>query len=70
MIEEQPALNNQHDHDGLNSKRIDPKNFLALPFFSTIPTAAKAPGIFIYVNGATQRLYVKHGSTLYYTALT
>lgn len=59
-----------HDHSGVGSRQIDPKYFLPLPFFSALPTATQAPAIFIYINGATQRLYVKHAGTLYYTALT
>jgi hypothetical protein len=60
----------RHNHDGINSDRLDPKNFLTLPLFSVIPPVAKAPSIFIYVSGVTKRLYVKHGTTLSYVALT
>lgn len=60
----------KHRHTGTDSSRLDPKYFLPLPIFSTVPSVTKAPHQFIYINGATKRLYVKHGTTLSYTALT
>lgn len=60
----------RHSHNGLDSEKLNPKYFLPLPIFSAVPAIAKAPNQFIYINGATKRLYVKHGTTLSYTALT
>jgi hypothetical protein len=62
--------NNNHTHNGLDSPKINPKDLLPLPVFSTVPPIAKAPNQFITINGATKRLYVKHGTTLSYVALT
>lgn len=59
-----------HQHNGQDSKRLNPKDFLPLPTFSSVPSVTLAPPMFIYINGATKRLYVKHGTTLSYVALT
>ena len=59
-----------HDHDGINSKPVNPKNFLPPPVYSSIPDIKNAPNQFIYINGATKRLYFKYQTTLLYTNLT
>lgn len=63
-------LEEKHNHDGINSSRINPIHVLSLPLYSTVPAVGKAPSFFIYVNGATKRFYVKHGTTLSYVVLT
>jgi hypothetical protein len=68
MTEQQQVQD--HAHTGTDSRRIDPKYFLPLPIFSTVPSVSNSPNQFIYINGGTKRLYVKHGTTLSYTALT
>lgn len=69
MTEELNQSNN-HAHTGLDSPQLDPIYFLPLPVFNSVPLVDKAPNQFIYINGATKRLYVKHGSTLSYASLT
>jgi hypothetical protein len=60
----------RHAHTGLDSPPLNPKYFLPLPIYSTVPDVKVAPFQFIYINGAIKRLYVKHGTTLSYVALT
>lgn len=48
----------QHEHSGLDSKKIDPKNFKGFPIFTTAPTHNAQEGTILLANeSGTYKLY-------------
>jgi hypothetical protein len=73
-LQQERQLLQKHNHNGIDSDRLDPQFFLNLPLFSTVPISSTAPPVFLYSNGGTHRVYFRHDidgtASLYYVALT
>lgn len=64
-------MNDQHNHDGLNSPQIDPSNLLGFRITTTAPTHQAPEGtILLYSSGGTYRIYCRINKGWRYVNLT
>lgn len=60
-----------HTHNGIDTVKLNPRDFLGFPIISAVPTDSALEGtIRIYSSGGTYRLYVRVNNLWKYTALT
>lgn len=53
-----------HQHNGVDSPQIDPKNLLGFPITTTVPTNAAQNGVIqLYYSGSTYKIYARINNT-------
>jgi hypothetical protein len=55
----------QHNHDGINSERLDPRHFRGFPTTTDVPTHPAEIGTLIF-NTSNNRLYIRTASAWRY----
>ena len=53
----------EHTHDGLNTKKLDPRNFIGFPILTSVPTHQALEGTQVIVNSGGVSLYMMVGGT-------